>query len=113
VIQEICPLKLGTTAAPPGPPFRNSWYLVPSWPDAGANLISGAAWARCGDKKVAIVSLDLITTDPVNRNGVPFLVPVETDYNRPRSKRPSRATPGRFSCSHIPLFRKTGHKASW
>lgn len=39
----------------------------------------GAAWARRGDKKGAIISLDLIPTDLVNRNGVLFLVPVDAD----------------------------------
>ncbi|GGF35629.1 hypothetical protein GCM10011321_28380 [Youhaiella tibetensis] len=37
----------------------------------------GAAWARKGDKKGAILALDLIPTDLVNRNGVLFLVPVD------------------------------------
>jgi len=36
----------------------------------------GAAWARKGDKKGAIISLDIIPTDLVNRNGVLFLLPV-------------------------------------
>lgn len=39
----------------------------------------GAAWARKGDKKGAIVNLDLIPTDLVNRNGVLFLVPVDSN----------------------------------
>lgn len=37
----------------------------------------GAAWARKGDKQGAIISLDIIPTDLVNRNGVLFLVPVD------------------------------------
>ena len=39
----------------------------------------GAAWARKGDKLGAIISLDIIPTDLVNRNGVLFLVPVNTE----------------------------------
>lgn len=37
----------------------------------------GVAWARKGDKKGAIINLDLIPTDLINRNGVIFLVPVD------------------------------------
>lgn len=37
----------------------------------------GAVWARKSDKKGAILELDLIPTDLVNRNGVLFLVPVD------------------------------------
>ena len=37
----------------------------------------GAAWVRKGGKKGAIISLDIIPTDLVNRNGVLFLLPVD------------------------------------
>jgi hypothetical protein len=37
----------------------------------------GAAWARKGDKKGALITLDIIPTDLVSRNGVMFLVPVD------------------------------------
>ena len=39
----------------------------------------GAVWPRKGDKKGAVLALDLIPTDLVNRNGVLFLVPTTTD----------------------------------
>lgn len=37
----------------------------------------GAAWARKGDKKGAIVNFDLIPTELITRKGVLFLVPVD------------------------------------
>ena len=39
----------------------------------------GTVWPRKGGKQGAILSLDLIPTDLVNRNGVLFLVPVTSD----------------------------------
>ena len=39
----------------------------------------GAAWARKGDKKGALIALDIIPTDLENRNGVMFLVPVDDE----------------------------------
>lgn len=39
----------------------------------------GAVWPRKGDKKGAILNLDLIPTDLVSRNGVIFLVPIDAE----------------------------------
>lgn len=66
------------------PLYRVTFSRITGKDDKGQDILArpkeiGAAWARKGDKKGAIVSLDIIPTDLVNRNGVLFLVPVNGD----------------------------------
>lgn len=65
------------------PLYRLTFSRITGKDKDGQDILSrpreiGAAWARKGDKKGAILNLDLIPTDLVNRNGVLFLVPVDT-----------------------------------
>jgi len=64
------------------PLYRLTFSRITGKDKDGQDILSrpreiGAAWARKGDKKGAILNLDLIPTDLVNRNGVLFLVPVD------------------------------------
>lgn len=64
------------------PLYRVTFSRITGKDDQGNDILArpkeiGAAWARRGDKQGAIISLDLIPTDLVNRNGVLFLVPVQ------------------------------------
>lgn len=64
------------------PIYRVTFSRVTGKDEKGNDVLArpkeiGAAWARKGDKKGAIISLDIIPTDLVNRNGVLFLLPVE------------------------------------
>ena len=64
------------------PLYRVTFSRITGKDDKGNDVLArpkeiGAAWARKGDKKGAIISLDIIPTDLVNRNGVLFLLPVE------------------------------------
>ncbi|WP_113154821.1 hypothetical protein [Nitratireductor sp. OM-1] len=73
-----------TTTKNERPLYRVTFSRITGTDDKGQDILSrpreiGAAWARKGDKKGAIVSLDIIPTDLVNRNGVLFLVPVEQE----------------------------------
>lgn len=73
-----------TTNKPERPQFRVTFSRITGKDDKGQDILArpkeiGAAWARKGDKKGAIVNLDIIPTDLVNRNGVLFLVPVDND----------------------------------
>jgi uncharacterized protein (DUF736 family) len=68
------------------PMFRVTFSRITGKDDKGNDVLArpkeiGAAWARKGDKVGAIVSLDIIPTDLVNRNGVLFLVPVSDPDN--------------------------------
>lgn len=71
-----------TTTKNERPLYRVTFSRITGTDDKGQDILSrpreiGAAWARKGDKKGAIVSLDIIPTDLINRNGVLFLLPVE------------------------------------
>lgn len=64
------------------PLYRVTFSRITGKDDKGNDVLArpkeiGAAWARKGDKKGAIIALDIIPTDLVNRNGVMFLVPVD------------------------------------
>lgn len=64
------------------PLYRLTFSRITGKDKDGQDILSrpreiGAAWARKGDKKGAILNLDLTPTDLVNRNGVLFLVPVD------------------------------------
>ena len=66
------------------PIYRVTFSRITGKDEHGNDILArpkeiGAAWARKGDKKGAVVSLDIIPTDLVNRNGVLFLVPVTRD----------------------------------
>lgn len=69
------------------PLFRVTFSRVTGRDKQGRDILArpkeiGAAWARKGDKKGAILALDLIPTDLVNRNGVLFLVPVDNERSQ-------------------------------
>ena len=64
------------------PLYRLTFSRITGQDENGKDILSrpreiGAAWPRKGDKKGAILTLDLIPTDLVNRNGVLFLLPVD------------------------------------
>lgn len=64
------------------PLYRVTFSRITGKDDNGRDILArpkeiGAVWNRKGDKKGAILNLDLIPTDLVNRNGVLFLVPVD------------------------------------
>ena len=64
------------------PIYRVTFSRITGKDEKGNDVLArpkeiGAAWARKGDKKGAIISLDIIPTELVNRNGVLFLLPVE------------------------------------
>lgn len=64
------------------PLYRVTFSRITGKDENGRDILArpkeiGAAWARKGEKKGAMISLDLIPTDLVNRNGVLFLVPVD------------------------------------
>lgn len=64
------------------PLYRLTFSRITGKDDKGRDILArpkeiGAAWPRKGDKKGAILALDLIPTDLVSRNGVLFLVPVD------------------------------------
>ncbi len=66
------------------PIYRVTFSRITRKDEHGSDVLArpkeiGAAWARKGDKKGAVISLDIIPTDLVNRNGVMFLVPVTRD----------------------------------
>lgn len=66
------------------PLYRVTFSRIAGRDDKGNDMLArpkeiGAAWARKGDKKGAVISLDIIPTDLVNWNGVLFLVPTEKD----------------------------------
>ncbi len=68
------------------PLYRVTFSRITGKDDKGQDQLArpkeiGAAWSRKGDKQGAIISLDIIPTDLVNRNGVLFLVPVNSDDN--------------------------------
>ena len=68
------------------PLYRVTFSRITGKDDKGNDVLArpkeiGAAWARKGDKKGAIISLDIIPTDLVNRNGVLFLLPVDREKN--------------------------------
>lgn len=63
------------------PLYRVSFSRITGQDEQGKDVLGrpkeiGAAWSRKGDKQGAIINLDIIPTDLVNRNGVLFLVPV-------------------------------------
>jgi hypothetical protein len=67
------------------PLYRVTFSRVTGKDDKGHDILArpkeiGAVWPRKGDKKGAILNLDLIPTDLVHRNGVLFLVPVDRDW---------------------------------
>ena len=73
-----------TTTNNERPLYRVTFSRITGKDDKGKDVLArpkeiGAAWARKGDKKGAIINLDLIPTDLVNRNGVLFLVPVDNN----------------------------------
>jgi hypothetical protein len=72
-----------TTTNNERPLYRVTFSRITGKDDKGKDVLArpkeiGAAWARKGDKKGAVINLDLIPTDLVNRNGVMFLVPVDS-----------------------------------
>ncbi|MCB1499025.1 MAG: hypothetical protein KDK07_04420 [Bauldia sp.] len=65
------------------PLYRVTFSRITGTDDNGQQILArpveiGAAWSRKNDKQGAIIALDIIPTDLVNRNGVLFLVPVNT-----------------------------------
>jgi uncharacterized protein (DUF736 family) len=71
-----------TTSRNEKPIYRVTFSRITGKDSKGNDILArpkeiGAAWARKGDKQGAIISLDLIPTDLVNRNGVLFLLPVQ------------------------------------
>ena len=81
-----------TTSKIERPIYRVTFSRITGKDDKGNDILArpkeiGAAWARKGDKQGAIISLDLIPTDLVNRNGVLFLVPtVKADIQENHEK---------------------------
>jgi hypothetical protein len=74
------------TNNPERPLYRVTFSRITGKDENGQDILArpkeiGAAWARKGDKKGAIISLDIIPTDLVSRNGVLFLLPVNGDEN--------------------------------
>ena len=70
------------TTANEKPLYRVTFSRITGKDDKGQDILArpkeiGAAWARKGEKKGAIIALDIIPTDLVSRNGVLFLVPVD------------------------------------
>ena len=68
------------------PLYRVTFSRITGTDDHGNDVLArpreiGAAWARKADKKGAIISLDIIPTDLVNRNGVLFLLPLDDNAN--------------------------------
>ncbi|MBU2527604.1 MAG: hypothetical protein KKC03_13485 [Bacteroidetes bacterium] len=66
------------------PLYRVTFSRITGKDDKGNDILArpkeiGAAWSRKGDKKGAIIALDIIPTDLVSRNGVLFLVPVNAE----------------------------------
>ena len=64
------------------PLYRVTFSRITGTDDNGQQILArpveiGAAWSRKNDKQGAIIALDIIPTDLVNRNGVMFLVPVD------------------------------------
>ncbi len=73
-----------TTSTKQLPMFRVTFSRITGKDDNGQDILArpkeiGAAWARKGDKQGAIINLDIIPTDLVNRNGVLFLLPVNQE----------------------------------
>jgi len=65
------------------PMYTVSFSRITGQDDHGNDVLGrpreiGAVWARNGDKLGGIINLDIIPTDLVNRNGVLFVVPVNT-----------------------------------
>ncbi len=65
------------------PLYRVSFSRITGQDGQGKDVLGrpkeiGAAWSRKGDKQGAIINLDIIPTDLVSRNGVLFLVPVNS-----------------------------------
>lgn len=76
--------KIMNTSNNDRPLYRVTFSRITGKDDNGQDVLSrpkeiGAAWARKGDKQGAIISLDIIPTDLVNRNGVLFLLPVQNE----------------------------------
>lgn len=70
------------TTSPEKPLYRVTFSRITGKDDKGQDILArpkeiGAAWPRKGDKKGAVIALDIIPTDLVSRNGVMFLVPVD------------------------------------
>ncbi|WP_143534741.1 hypothetical protein [Notoacmeibacter marinus] len=66
------------------PPYRLTFSRITGKDESGQDVLSrpyeiGVAWARKGGKKGCVISIEIIPTDLVNRNGVLFLVPTEPD----------------------------------
>lgn len=62
------------------PLYRVSFSRITCKDDQGNDVLGrpkeiGAAWSRKGNKKGAIVQLDIVPTDLATHNGVMFLVP--------------------------------------
>ena len=73
-----------TTSTNQLPMFRVTFSRITGKDDDGQDILArpkeiGAAWARKGDKQGAIINLDIIPTDLVNRNGVLFHLPVNQE----------------------------------
>ena len=67
---------------PQKPLYRVSFSRITGQDDNGQDVLSrpveiGAAWKRKGDKQGAVVSLDIIPTELIDRKGVLFLVPLK------------------------------------
>ena len=66
------------------PLYRVTFSRITGKDDKGNDVLArpkeiGAVWARKGDKKGGIITLDIIPTDLVNRQGVLFVVPIDGD----------------------------------
>lgn len=66
------------------PLYRVTFARVTGQDDEGRDQLAkpkeiGAVWPRKGDKKGAILSLDLIPVELAQRQGVIFLLPVDDD----------------------------------
>ena len=66
------------------PLYRVTFSRITGKDDKGNDVLArpkeiGAVWARKGEKKGGIIALDIIPTDLVNRNGVLFLLPLDSD----------------------------------
>jgi hypothetical protein len=65
----------------PKPLYRVSFSRIAGQDENGQDILSrpieiGAAWKRKGDKQGAVINLDIIPTELIDRKGVLFLVPL-------------------------------------
>ena len=68
------------------PLYRVTFARITAQDEEGRDQLAkpkeiGAVWPRKGDKKGAILSLDLIPVELAQRQGVIFLLPVDDDHD--------------------------------